>query len=377
MKRLVIATCAACTAPTVQMSLQVANASTDTSCITGVEVRVFGAHHAQDPKDIAASCVPLTGKTYTELEAAMHDKYVVTIPSSGLAGVEVRGYAGTSPCDPASFGTGQQLYTPDLIFYASSPYIGQDTMFLPVTQNLSCTMTGVNIHVTDLIALEQTASPTDANCTNATAVSNGTPNAGPSVGLGTIVPEPFMSSAQFFGNNQSGPFVSGLARFSGYDQPDMKSCVAMFGGNDNGGSTSCVIANPVCPGSGAAGEVEMTSIPTNVIDTVLVMSPSLMERFPGVLVGSVWTGTTAKHPVTGATVTIDATKGSVLYVDPPPSGSSTLTVRTDQSGTGASGMFLLYTNTVAQVTVKSGSLSRTVTLSAVADYVAGALVLIN
>ena len=362
----------ACAQPVVDMRLDfAANDTTDTSCVTAVEVRAIGTRYAQDPSDFKASCVELTGATYAALDTAMHDRYTVTIPSDGLAGIEVRAWNGPSACDPTSF---QPFFTPDLIFYASGNYIGQDTIELPVTQNLGCSRGMLNVHVTDMLQLVAGAAPTDANCTLAMKVSDGTDANGPGVDQGSLVAEPFASGAQFYGGFAGAPWTTDKASFMAYTQAGPHSCLALDGGNDTGGSTSCQIANPVC---GPTGDAELAAISTDVNGAAMALRPDLNAQFPGILFGSVWANGSPKKPVAGATVTVDAKAGTVVYIDPPAAGSSTPIVRTDQSGTGPTGMFLLYTNTVAPVTVKGGGLTRTVTLAATATSNAGALILLQ
>jgi hypothetical protein len=379
MRKLVIAAAAsaACTTTTVEMKLAIPNNDmTDTSCVTAVEVRALGTRYQQDPTDFTTSCLELTAANLTTLDVAMRDKYVVSMPSSGLSAIEVRAWSGHQACNKTSF---MPFFTPDLIFYATETYIGQDTILLPITENLKCAgRANVDVHVTDMFTLVSGANPTDANCATATMVTNGSnTNTAQWVYRGTIVAEPFENGAQYYGDNDGAPFTSGLASFTTYTTAGAHSCLTLDGGNDTGGSTSCQLDSPVCAGGGRPNEKELAAIPTTINGATMQLEPDLTAKFPGVVFGSVWTGTAPKHPVTGATVTIDPNQGKVIYIDPPVAPAATPIVRADQSGTGASGLFLLYTNTVASVTVNAGAKSRQVTLSAVASSNAGALILVN
>ena len=69
--------------------------------------------------------------------------------------------------------------------------------------------------------------------------------------------------------------------------------------------------------------------------------------------------------------------GKVVYIDPPASAGDIVHVRSDQSATGPSGLFMLYTDTLASVKVSGGGKTRTVTLGTTDDYVGGAFIVMN
>ena len=102
----------------------------------------------------------------------------------------------------------------------------------------------------------------------------------------------------------------------------------------------------------------------------------LMTKFPGVVFGSVWSNGATKTTLAGATVTIDQVHGKVLYIDPP-NASGLLPVRADQSGTGPSGLFVLYTDTLINAKITAGGASRMVTLGSADETTAAAMIVMG
>jgi hypothetical protein len=345
---------AACTDPVVDMQLVLPrNADTfNTSCVTAVEVHVNGATYPQDPNDFKKSCVEISGAAdFATVRSAIHGKFTLPMPDTGLSGIELYGWSGPSACAPPP----DPFYTNDLMFFASAPYIGQDSVELPIVPSLNCVAAPIKVRPVDLFTLISGATPTSANCTLA-AMADGTS----SDGTGVLIPKLFSKGTKFFGGLVGGEVRAGVAQFNGPTQVGPKSCLALSGGSTTAGSTTCVIDGPgVCAG---AGEIEHAFVNGDIgSQTISQFDAVLTAKYHGIVYGSVWSNGATKHPLAGATVDVDPADGAVVYVDPPDPGSNALKRR--DGSTGPTGLFLLYTSTLASVTVHAGGASRTVTLA--------------
>jgi hypothetical protein len=355
---------AACTDPVVDMQLVMPkNAdSFDTSCITAVEVRVTGEHYLQDPTDVKRQCIEISGGTsYAAIRDAIRGKFELAIPDSGLAGVEIYGLSGPSACkEPAS-----QFASPDLLFYGRGDYIGQDRLDIPLIPNLSCTRSTVNVRIVDMMALIG-----GATCT--TAANIGTTGW---ASIGTLAPRLWGKGSEFHGGLDWANANGNLATFQGASKTGTLSCPVIDGGSEAGGSTGCAVTGgaSVCA---AAGEIEHPLIPTAILANTANYDATLMTKFPGVVIGSVWANGTTKTPLAGAQVSLDAAHGKVIYLDPP-NAAGAMTPRASQDATGPSGLFALYTDTVASVKVSANNLSRTVLLGAADETYAGAMIVLG
>jgi len=353
--------CVACADPVVEMQLVLPKTDVmNTSCISAVEVHANGATYPATKEDTVKQCIEIAaGSTYASVRDAIHDKFSLQLPDTGLASLEIFGWSGTAPCkddmDPYT--------TPDLLFYGNADYIGQDQIQLPLTPNLDCSRSNVRVRLVDMFALIG-----GATCAVASTVpDDGTAGAG----LGTLVPRAYGKGVEFFGNQEGANSLANIATFEGYTKVGSRSCLAIDGGSNSGGSTSCVIGGtPVCAG---AGEIEQASLSNPIIVTASNWDTALLAKFPGVTIGSVWSSGATKTPISGATVEVDPAHGKIVYVDAPATGTTTLKVRTD-AFTGPSGLFILYSDTLATVTVKANGASRTVQLGATTDLKAGALI---
>jgi hypothetical protein len=195
------------------------------------------------------------------------------------------------------------------------------------------------------------------------------------VGVGTLVPRLYGKGSEFFGNLTGGPSTNNLASFMAPTQTGPKSCLALDGGGEQwGGSTGCVVGGAsVCA---AAGDIELAAVPSSVLGNIANFDAVTMAKFPGVVIGSVWSSATPRATLAGATVTIDAAHGKVIYLDPP-NAQGLLGIRTDQSGTGPSGLFVMYTDTLVSAKISAGGASRTVTLGADDDTTAAAMIVMG
>jgi hypothetical protein len=364
MRRLVaLALLAGCTDPAVDMQLVLpSNAGNfDTSCITAVEVRVTGGNYLQDSTDYRRSCVEIGGAaSYDAIRDAIRGRFAVAVPDTGISGIEVYGWSGPSACkyDDNPFGS------PDLLFLGRGDYIGQDRVDIPITPNLSCARSQVNVRMVDMFALVG-----GATCANAGMLQGAA-----SAGVGALVPRLYGKGTRFFGNLAWGDAVGNLASFSGPTRTGPRSCLAVDGGSENIYSTSCVVGGAsVCA---APGEIEHASIPYTVANHPANLDAQLMVKFPDVIYGSVWSAASPRTTLAGAKVTVDPNHGHVVYLDPP-DASGAMAKRADQTLTGPSGLFALYTDTLVSATIVAGGVTRTVTLGSSDEVTAAAMIVMT
>jgi len=365
---------AACAEPVVEMQFQLpANADRfDTSCVTAVEVRALGANYLQDRNDFTRSCIDMTASksTLTAIRDAIRGQFTLDIPDSGLSGISVLGWSGPVACKQSDE---TPYYTPDLAFFARGAYIGQDVIDVEATPNLNCasrkTMKG---RVVDMFAL--IANGSSAGCATAMTYPDGMGG----LYTGTLIPKLFGKGVDYYGGLSGGPGTNGLAVFDALTEVGPKSCLSLDGLNVTGGSTSCAIGGtPVCADA-TAGEVELAAIDGAIIDATPSIDATTQTKFPGVIYGSVWTNGAPKTPIAGATVSADTAHAKVVYIDPPDvGGTGAVKVRADQTGTGPSGLFMIYTDTLINVTVNGGGKTRTVMLGATDDSVGGAMIVLQ
>lgn len=349
----------ACADPVVEMELVLPQQSMDTSCITAVEVHANGATFPQVKEDRVISCIDIQpGATYAKVRDAIRGKFELDVPDTGLASLEIFGWSGVAACkddmDP--------FVTPDLMFFGSGEYIGQDTIQLPLTPNLDCARSTVKVRLVDMFALLG-----GATCANASTFADGEAGAG----LGTLVPKAYGKGVEMYGNIDGSSTIANLISFEGYTKTGAKSCLAIDGGSAMGGSTGCVIGgNSVCAG---AGEIEHVLLANDILANDANFDNSIAASFPGIVIGTIWNNGATKTPIAGATVEVSAAHGKVIYLDAPTNGSTTLQVR-PQASTGPSGLFMLYTDTLVNAKITANGSTRTVTLGATDELVAGAMI---
>lgn len=364
MRRLpALALFAACADPIVEMEMVLPQnaGSFETSCITAVDVHVIGANFLQDATDFRRSCIEVQGgASYAAIRDAIRGKFEVGIPDSGIAGIEIYGWSGPSACKYVD----DPYLSPDLLFFGHGDYFGQDRVDIPLVPNLSCARSNVKVRMVDMFALVDGATCDEAGIVVGAA----------GIGIGTLVPRMHGKGSRFFGALAGAVPIANLATFIGPTQVGPRACLALSGGDEAlAGSVSCAIGGTaICAG---AGEMELATVPYAITANTANFDSTLMVKFPGVIYGSVWGGTTTKSPLAGATVTVDPKHGKVIYVDPP-NAAGVMAVRADQRATGPSGLFTLYTDTLVDVTITGGGVSRTVTLGAMDESPAGALVVL-
>jgi hypothetical protein len=344
----------ACADPVVDMELVLPQQSMNTSCVTAVEVHANGATYPQVKEDRVVSCIDIKpGATYAAVRDSIRGKFSLGVPDTGLASLEIFGWAGVAACkddmDP--------FVTPDLMFFGSAEYIGQDTIQLPITPNLDCARSPVKVRLVDMFALIG-----GATCATASTFADGAAGAG----LGTLVPKAYGKGVELFGNIDGANTLASLVSFEGYTKTGNKSCLAIDGGSADGGSTGCVIGgSSVCAG---VGEIEHVLLSNAVLANDANFDNAIAAKFPGIVIGSIWNA--GKTPIAGATVDVPSSHAKVVYVD---INGTTLTVR-NQASTGPSGLFMLYADTLVNAKVTANGATRTVTLGATDELVAGAMI---
>jgi hypothetical protein len=344
----------ACADPVVDMELVLPQQSMNTSCVTAVEVHANGATYPQVKDDRVISCIDIQpGATYAAVRDSIRGKFSLGVPDTGLASLEIYGWAGVAACkddmDP--------FVTPDLMFFGSAEYIGQDTIQLPITPNLDCARSNVKVRLVDMFALIG-----GATCTAASTFADGAAGAG----LGTLVPKAYGKGVELYGNIDGANTLANLVSFEGYTKTGTKSCLAIDGGGADGGSTGCVIGGTsVCAG---VGEIEHVLLSNAILANDANFDNAIAAKFPGIVIGSIWNA--GKTPIAGATVDVPASHGKVIYVD---LNGTTLTARS-QASTGPSGLFMLYADTLVNAKVTANGATRNVTLGATDELVAGAMI---
>ena len=336
---------AACAEPAVDMTLVLPKdiPGFDTSCITAVDVYADGADYPTNPNDWKRACIPIKSHpaTFQALVDELRGKFEVEIPDSGLSGVEIYGY--TEGCDVQT-----DLY--DLTFFGSQPYIGQDTLPIPIVPNTSCTQSSVKVRLVDLMKLTQTQACANAAVTGANAGAY----------LGTLSPRPFVDGLDFYTRSGANA-VNSVVTFNAALTIGPQSCLAVNAGDDTTISTSCISAGGphVCS---APDEIEAPVIARSVSDAST--DPRLVADFGPATFGAVW-GTVGgtKQPLSGAVLTVsDPTKATVVYLDAPATTGALRDLGSQASGT--SGMFAVYAKGIVNLTITANGKSMTIRIGA-------------
>jgi hypothetical protein len=355
----------ACAEPVIELSLTLpamtAGGSFNTSCVTAIDMVTIGENYPNTDNDYVKTCIDVTTTpaTFQDVKLAMQGKFDVAIPPSGLSGVEIFGRRGS--CRTAD----DTLPPGDLVFYAGSPYVGGDSITLPVIAASSCDQAPVAIRLVDIVKL--TTGAIKGDCTAAQGIDG--PEAGATIGTLTptigngIVWYAGFSGAALMGGVANVPMASTVV--------GPKSCLGVFSGDATSGSMSCV--TPGAPTACAVG----TELETAILDVPLAfdsIDPSKLTKFPGIVWGAIVNN--MKQPIAGATVEIDPALGEVVYVEPSGVGAAMRLVPTG-GATGPSGLFGVYTKGLVPIKATSGGLSRTITVGAVTDFPAATLIVLR
>lgn len=345
----------ACADPVIDMSLKMPTAQQmpadfDLSCITAVEVFAVGNERGSQatPPDIVGDCIDIATAphSFADIRAAIAGKFELTIPESGLAGIQIRGTVGACA---------EQARFHEANFYGGAVYLdGSESLSIPVVPNISCTAkTTYKVATVDLLALDRTR-----QC----AMSIPDPTAQPLVFAGDIRPQLLGASFDRMlwesGQSAMPPDAAGKATIESFTGASAKrSCIAMGYDSGKGLAGSCI--NPGAPTLCAApGELELPVI-DSFYASASIDTPMVQQYGPPVF-GAVY----KKGPATiasstaiaGATVQLDdPTQGKVVYVQPT---ANKLVPIAGATATDSSGMFIIYLKgdaTGASVTVAGSS----------------------
>ena len=345
--------CAACTDPVVQMDVRVAPVDNmDLSCVGGLLVYADGKNrgNSAQPPDDTRGCLPVSGLTdMTSVPGLLRDKLALDMPASGLIGVEVSGVTGT--CDAPGID----------VFYGGAKYIGQDTLTVTLAPQVSCAHDNLTIRPVDLFALTM-----DPNHACPSPIPDG-PNTGMSYGVveQTLFdgPQAYFGPSYYLSNG-----VMSVSDFTPVTNPG--SCLtASFGQTSDGklSADGCLRFSPntVCA---QPGEIELPSV--NYILTGNLSSVAPDPKFGNYVLGAVWGIDAAgkKAPLVGATVTVDSSKGRVVYADLA-NASSTPTLDTAATTVKSSGLFVVYTSSFVDLQVSApGYTPETVRVTSVSGF---------
>jgi hypothetical protein len=346
--------CAACTDPVVQMDVTVANVDgMDLSCVGAVYVYADGKNRgtAGGMPDDVTGCMPVSNlSSMNDVVPLLHSgKLTVGMPESGLIGVEVSGVTGT--CDAPGID----------VFYGGAKYIGQDTLPVTLAPQVSCAHDNLRIRPVDLFALTM-----DPNHACPAPIPSG-PSTGMAYGL--VEQTLFSGTVLYTGPNYyltNG--VMDVNDFTPVNNPN--ACLsASFGQVTDGplSSDGCLrfSQNTVCA---QPGELEIPAVNYLLTQNLYASSPD--SRFGNFVIGGVWGIDAAgkKAPLVGATVTVDPSKGKVVYADLAGANSSP-TVDPAATAVKASGLFVVYANGFVDLQVSApGYTPETVRVAPVAGY---------
>lgn len=350
---------AGCGDPAVDVSLRLPSAATqamyDTSCVTAVEIYVNGGNYPDDTGDYLRDCIDVTSPamTFSELRERIRGRFDMKIPASGLSGIELYAYnGGCTAANPRDY---------DLVAYGSAPYVGDDSIALPVTPNLTCTQGDYTLRAVDILKYVKSASCTQSAWTQG------------KIGLSTISPLPFTQTAYWWGGQSSGMATTGVVNVRGLALGiGVNSCLAASLYTTQYDEVTCMAPadQRVCA---TGGELEAPMIDVTV--GYMSADPTKINRWGAVVYGAV----VGPAAIANATVTIDPAdkdKGEVVYLDAPAgveNGTGTLTA-TGGTATGPSGLFAVYTQSLVHITITGNGKTVTRTVGTEEDYISAVLV---
>ena len=350
---------AACGDKAVDVSLRMPSAATqamyDTSCVTAVEIYVNGGNYPDDDGDYLRDCIDVTtpAMTFSELRERIRGKFDMKIPASGLSGIELYAYNGScTAANPRDY---------DLVAYGSAPYLGEDSIAVPVTPNLSCKQGDYQLRTVDILKYAKTGMCAQSVWTQG------------KIGLSTMSPLPFTETAYWWGGQSSGMATTGVASVRGLALGiGANSCLAASLYTTQYDEVTCMAPadQRVCA---TGGELEAPMIDVNV--GYSSADATKINRWGAVVYGVV----VGPAAIANATVTIDEAdkdKGEVVYLDMPPgveNGTGTLASRPGTS-TGPSGLFAVYTQSLVHITISGNGKTVTRTVGTEEDYISAVLV---
>ena len=328
----------------------------DTSCVTTIEVFTDGKNYPADSTDYNDFVVTIDPQgTMPGVESAVRGKLDVPIPPSGLSGVELYAWAGTS-------GFADNEDTGELIFSAYATTVGQDTLVMPLIPTVNCPNHATKVRPLDIIKYIQplTATPQPAPDCAAAAMPDDTTT----VEIGSLSPARYVSGLLYWGSPTTASLALGGTSVTGPTTMGPAACLATRTRTAGTRSGTIACANYSTGACGKSLELELP-----YIDPLYAMNsadPALLQQYGAVTVGVVVhsNGTANQNvPVPNATITVDTSVAKVVYVDIQPSGKK-LVPKADATATTSSGMFMVYSDEITSIKATAGAMSKTVVIGA-------------
>lgn len=331
----------ACGEAAVELELTVGSSdltSFDVGCVTAVDIL---PHEVGDPNPLdiglrtsigvdTPECVDITPQTsISGVVNALRGKISMPMPEKGLGGIQIRGRTG-SCADPA-------LYY-EAIFYGGAGYSdGQDSLAIALRPNISCAnIKTYTVKPVDLFAITASATHECTLVTDALATFPG--NVRPtSLGDGF---DPLMFEA----GPDVGMLEAGKATLTSFASAAAGTCIAVAHEGTMARGATCVNASAtsLCA---APGEIEIPIVPNLAMSA---LDGAKIQDYGPPLVGAAWEKAPNK-PIAGATVTpTDPNKSLVVYVEPM---GGVLREIPNATSTGPSGMFIVYSRSVTNLTI--------------------------
>ncbi|MDQ3338654.1 MAG: hypothetical protein M4D80_26105 [Myxococcota bacterium] len=339
-----------CAEPVIDMSLKMPEmpANFDLSCVTAIDV---AAHELEDeaPMDVGFRlsltgdrdpCVEIDPQTTFEgIRSQIAGKFTVDLPDGGLAGIQIRGRAGSCKDTPNYH---------EAIFYGGATFDG-GSMTIPLTPNISCaakeTYKARPIEIAAMIA-----DPTHACRAVTDAVSTFGGNIRPS----RLDPE--LPPLMFEAGASVAFLAAGTAMIGSFSNTVFNdSCITVAHEGKGIAGVTCVNkgAPTLC---GAPGEIEIPVYP--FVFSNAAINGAAYEEAGTLVLGSVWE-TNPNKPVADAVVTT-APGVKVEYVE---LRNGQPEVVSGATKTGPSGLFILYSSKVTTVSIAApGHQTRTLTV---------------
>jgi hypothetical protein len=328
---------AGCGEKTVEMEMvlpsESVSAQYDASCVRGVQLYLNGTTYPENVDDYEFDCqdVMTSVSTFKDVHDAISGRFDMKFPASGLSGVEVYAYSGA--CDASS----PEDY--DLVFYGSAAFIGQDPLEVPIVPNVSCAKSTVTVRPIDILKLSATK-----QCAQA-AWNTG------KLGLSTLSPLPFTDSTYWWGGLSSTAIVGDTATITAPTKVAPKTCLAVALYTTDWMEVTC-LPPPEQRVCASGDELEAPMINIDVGD--MSIDNAKITEFGGVIYGVVYG---SAGPIANAKVeidSVDSNKGVVVYYDMPAgveNGTGALLEVNGATGTNATGLFGIYTQSLLHVSV--------------------------
>jgi len=345
----------------------------DLSCVGAAKVDVIGNDpgDGQEPQ-VIERCFdfPAVLQSFTDVGSALRNRFTFDMPNAGLAGVELRGFAGRCS-DPSSS-------TYESVFYGGAARGSGATLVVPVLPIVSCNTAQIyKIRVLDLVSIYATL-PGGATCSP--------PSDSNSLFAGVIRPrmlgtQPPLTMFEY--GASSIKTTDGTGTLQSFAPIFGPSCIAfIYRGASSLGAT-CADTAPQPRGlCGKSDETEIVAVPVSALPSL----PLSTDTFGTVLIGAVWESSgTSQLPLAGATVALpEPSLGHVVYVDlgiqadSSPPRLRPMTPIADATSTRSGGGFVVYfTGLPTNLTVSApGHATQTLRIASGPDVIATTIVVL-